>query len=191
MAKATKPIKVKPAKAKPADKTKKKPGAKDKALKKKTALPLPGGMKVKPAKLPKRIRKAEARVLQPLSLSPIGADATILDRLWHTVEQRRLAGDIATSHSARLMARGTAKVVQKFGEEAVECIIEATMGNRDATVLESADVLYHLMVVWVDAGIRPAEVWAELARRQGISGIAEKAARPAGIIRAAGTTKLP
>ncbi|MBM3592597.1 MAG: phosphoribosyl-ATP diphosphatase [Alphaproteobacteria bacterium] len=191
MAKATKPIKVKPAKVKPADKTKKKPGAKDKALKKKTALPLPGGMKVKPAKLPKRIRKAEARVLQPLSLSPIGADATILDRLWHTVEQRRLAGDIATSHSARLMARGTAKVVQKFGEEAVECIIEATMGNRDATVLESADVLYHLMVVWVDAGIRPAEVWAELARRQGISGIAEKAARPAGIIRAAGTTKLP
>lgn len=72
MAKATKPIKVKPAKVKPADKTKKKPGAKDKALKKKTALPLPGGMKVKPAKLPKRIRKAEARVLQPLSLSPSG-----------------------------------------------------------------------------------------------------------------------
>jgi phosphoribosyl-ATP pyrophosphohydrolase len=58
-------------------------------------------------------------------------------------------------------------------------------------VLESADVLYHLIVIWVDAGIRPAEVWAELARRQGISGIAEKAARPQGIIRAAGTTKLP
>jgi len=107
------------------------------------------------------------------------------------VEQRRLAGDIASSHSARLIARGTAKVAQKFGEEAVECGIEATIGNRAATVLESADELYHLMVVWVDAGIRPEEVWAELARRQGISGIAEKAARPAGIIRAAGTTKLP
>jgi len=89
------------------------------------------------------------------------------------------------------MARGTANVAQKFGEEAVECVIEATIGNRAATVLESADVLYHLMVVWVDAGIRPAEVWAELARRQGISGIAEKAARPEGIIRAAGTSKLP
>jgi phosphoribosyl-ATP pyrophosphohydrolase len=191
MAKATKPGKAKPAKAKPAEKAKKKPSVKKKIAKKKAALPLPGGLKLKGAKLPKRIRKVEARVLEPLSVSPNGAEAMILDRLWETVEQRRLAGDIATSHSARLIARGTAKVAQKFGEEAVECVIEATIGNRAATVLESADVLYHLMVIWVDAGIRPAEVWAELARRQGISGIAEKAARPQGIIRAAGTTKLP
>lgn len=182
---------IKPSKARPAEKAKKKPGIKKKVAKKKTILPLPGGLKAKGAKLPKRIRKAEARVLQPLSIAPSGADAMILDRLWTTVEQRRQAGDVTTSHSARLLARGTAKVAQKFGEEAVECLIEATMGNRAATVLESADVLYHLMVVWVDAGIRPEEVWAELARRQGISGIAEKAARPAGIIRAAGTTKLP
>jgi len=194
MAKATKPAKVKAAdKIKPAGKIKKKPGAKlkvAKAAKKKVALPLPGGLKVKVAKLPKRIRKVEARVLRPLIVSPTGANAMVLDQLWQTVEQRRLAGDVASSHSARLLARGTAKVAQKFGEEAVECVIEATIGNRDATVLESADVLYHLMVIWVDAGIRPEEVWAELARRQGISGIAEKAARPAGIIRAAGTTKL-
>ena len=191
MAKAKKPGKVKPAKVKPAEKAKKKPGVKKKIAKKKAALPLPGGLKLKGAKLPKRIRKVEARVLEPLSLSPSGAGAMILDQLWETVEQRRLAVDVTTSHSARLMARGTAKVAQKFGEEAVECVIEATIGNRAATVLESADVLYHLMVIWVDAGIRPAEVWAELARRQGISGIAEKAARPEGIIRAAGTTKLP
>jgi len=195
MAKAIKPAKVKAVgKVKPAGKAKKKPGAKQKVAKgakKKAALPLPGGLKLKGAKLPKRIRKVEARVLEPLSLLPAGADAMILDRLWQTVEQRRLAGDVTSSHSARLMARGTAKVAQKFGEEAVECVIEATIGNRAATVLESADVLYHLMVVWVDAGIRPGEVWAELARRQGISGIAEKAARPAGIIRAAGTSKLP
>jgi|688.fasta_scaffold247788_2 phosphoribosyl-ATP pyrophosphohydrolase len=191
MAKATKPGKAKPAKAKPAEKAKKKPGVKKKIAKKKPALPLPGGIKLKGAKLPKRIGKVEARVLEPLSVSANGAEAMILDRLWETVEQRRLAGDIATSHSARLIARGTAKVAQKFGEEAVECVIEATIGNRAATVLESADVLYHLIVIWVDAGIRPAEVWAELARRQGISGIAEKAARPQGIIRAAGTTKLP
>ena len=194
MAKATKPAKVKAAdKIKPAGKIKKKPGAKlkvAKAAKKKVALPLPGGLKVKVAKLPKRIRKVEARVLRPLIVAPTGANAMVLDQLWQTVEQRRLAGDVASSHSARLLARGTAKVAQKFGEEAVECVIEATIGNRDATVLESADVLYHLMVIWVDAGIRPEEVWAELARRQGISGIAEKAARPAGIIRAAGTTKL-
>lgn len=195
MAKATKPAKVKSAdKIKRVGKAKKKPGAKIKAAKtekKKPALPLPGGLKVKGTKLPKRIRRVEARVLAPLSVSPAGADAMVLDQLWQTVEQRRVAGDIVSSHSARLMARGTAKVAQKFGEEAVECVIEATIGNRAATVLESADVLYHLMVIWVDAGIRPEEVWAELARRQGISGIAEKAARPAGIIRAAGTSKLP
>ena len=195
MAKATKPAKVKAAdRIKPADKANKKPGAKlktAKAAKKKVALPLPGGIKVKAAKPPKRIRKMEARVLRPLIVAPTGANAMVLDQLWQTVEQRRLAGDVASSHSARLMARGTAKVAQKFGEEAVECVIEATIGNRDATVLESADVLYHLMVIWVDAGIRPEEVWAELARRQGISGIAEKAARSAGIIRAAGTSKLP
>jgi phosphoribosyl-ATP pyrophosphohydrolase len=190
MAKATKPGKAKPAKAKPAEKAAKKPGSKKKIAKQK-ALPLPGGLKLKGAKLPKRIRNVEARVLEPLAIPSGGANAMILDRLWQTVEQRRLAGDIATSHSARLMARGTAKVAQKFGEEAVECLIEATIGNRAATMLESADVLYHLIVIWVDAGIRPEEVWAELARRQGISGIAEKAARPRGIIRAAGTTKLP
>ena len=195
MAKATKPAKLKAAnKIKAVSKAKKRPGAKLKVAKagnKKVALPMPGGPKVKTAKPPKRIRKMEARVLRPLIVAPTGANAMVLDQLWQTVEQRRLAGDVASSHSARLLARGTAKVAQKFGEEAVECVIEATLGNRDATVLESADVLYHLMVIWVDAGIRPEEVWAELARRQGISGIAEKASRTRGIIRAAGTTKLP
>ncbi len=195
MAKATKTAKVKATdKIKPAGKSNKTPGAKlkaAKAAKKKVALPMPGGPKVKTARPPKRIRKMEARVLRPLIVAPAGANAMVLDQLWQTVEQRRLAGDVASSHSARLMARGTAKVAQKFGEEAVECIIEATIGNRDATVLESADVLYHLMVIWVDAGIRPEEVWAELARRQGISGIVEKASRTRGIIRAAGTRKLP
>ena len=195
MAKATKTAKVKVAdKIKPAGKANKTPGAKlkaAKAAKKKVALPLPGGINVKAAKPPKRIRKMEARVRRPLIVAPTGANAMVLDQLWQTVEQRRLAGDVASSHSARLMARGTAKVAQKFGEEAVECVIEATIGNRDATVLESADVLYHLMVIWVDAGIRPEEVWAELARRQGISGIVEKASRTRGIIRAAGTRKLP
>lgn len=143
------------------------------------------------AKLPKPVRKAEKRLLTPLSPAIDGAEAAILDRLWQVVETRRKAGNAATSHSARLLARGTAKVAQKLGEEAVECVIEAAIGNRAATVLESADLLYHLVVVWVDAGIRPEEVWTELARRQGISGIAEKAARPAGILRAAGTRKLP
>ncbi len=153
------------------------------------AVPVPAGLPVKPAKPPKAVRKAEARHLAPLS-GPADGDATVLDRLWATVESRRQAGDAATSHSARLLSRGTAKVAQKLGEEAVECVIEATLGHRAETILESADLLYHLMVVWVDGGIRPEEVWAELRRREGISGIAEKAARPKGIVRAARTTKL-
>lgn len=144
-----------------------------------------------PARPPKAVRRVEARVPEPLAPVVPGTDAAILDRLWAVVEDRRSAGDAAVSHSARLLARGTAKVAQKLGEEAVECVIEAVSGNHRATVLESADLLYHLVVVWVDAGIRPQEVWAELARRQGISGIAEKAARPEGVLRAAGTTKLP
>lgn len=103
--------------------------------------------------------------------------AEVLDRLWAVVQARRNA-DPALSHSARLLGRGTAKVAQKFGEEAVECLIEAVAGNRMALVAESADVLYHLLVLWVDAGVRPDEVWGELVRREDVSGIAEKAARP-------------
>lgn len=157
---------------------------------KRAGLPLPAGITAKAKKPPKTVRRAESRHLEPLEIAAAGGDATVLDRLWETVEARRVAGDATVSHSARLMARGTPKVAQKLGEEAVECVIEATLGNRTATILESADLLYHLLVVWVDAGIRPEEVWAELRRREGISGIAEKAARPKGIIRAARTTKL-
>ncbi len=157
----------------------------------------PGKQPKAPARLkrlaapPKALVSAEARVLRPLDVATAGAGPEVLDRLWAVVESRRLSGDVEGSHSARLMGRGTAKVAQKLGEEAVECVIEATLGHHDATVSESADLLYHLVVVWVNAGIRPEEVWAELKRREGISGIVEKAARPKGILRAAQTTKLP
>ncbi|HVB67582.1 MAG TPA: phosphoribosyl-ATP diphosphatase [Acetobacteraceae bacterium] len=100
----------------------------------------------------------------------------VLDRLYAVVQSRRDA-DPAVSHSARLLSRGLPKVAQKFGEEAVECLIEAVAGNRDALVAESADVLYHLMVLWVAGGVTPDDVWTELKRREGISGIAEKASR--------------
>jgi phosphoribosyl-ATP pyrophosphohydrolase len=92
-----------------------------------------------------------------------------------------------------LLARGTAKIAQKFGEEAVECLIEAVAGNADALVAESADVLYHMMVMWVDAGIRPEDVWTELQRREGVSGIAEKASRVRKLSASFGTTttKIP
>ncbi len=113
------------------------------------------------------------RAMPPLA---IGAGSSVLDRLWTVVMSRRDANP-SLSHSARLLSRGTGKIAQKFGEEAVECLIEAVSGNRDALVAESADVLYHLLVVWVDAGIRPDEVWAELQRREGVSGVAEKASR--------------
>jgi phosphoribosyl-ATP pyrophosphohydrolase len=92
-----------------------------------------------------------------------------------------------------LLSRGTAKVAQKFGEEAVECLIEAVRGDHDAVVAESADVLYHLIVVWVSTGVAPEEVWAELMRREGVSGITEKAsrARSSMMARALRTTKIP
>lgn len=120
------------------------------------------------------------------------SDAVVLDRLFAVVESRRSA-DPTTSHSARLLSRGAAKVAQKFGEEAVECLIEAVAGNRDALVAESADVLYHLVVLWVSAGVNPADVWAELIHREGISGIAEKAARtqPAAARLRADSSKIP
>ena len=108
----------------------------------------------------------------------LALDARVLDRLWATVLSRKNASP-EESHSARLLARGTAKVAQKFGEEAVECLIEAVAGRQTALISESADVLYHLMVLWVDAGVRPEQVWNELIRREGTSGIAEKAARTA------------
>lgn len=122
----------------------------------------------------------------------VGASAAVLDRLWAVVNDRRTA-DPEVSHSARLLRRGTAKVAQKFGEEAVECLIEAVSRNRDALVAESADVLYHLIVMWVDAGVRTDEVWAELQRREGVSGVAEKAsrARALPLELGLGTTKIP
>ncbi|MCU0986505.1 MAG: phosphoribosyl-ATP diphosphatase [Acetobacteraceae bacterium] len=140
-----------------------------------------------PKKIVKKPRKPRAKAAKPAAAqaapahAPVpppmpGPDGAILDRLWSTVMSRRGA-DPDVSHSARLLSRGTAKVAQKFGEEAVEAVIEATRANRPALVGESADVLYHLMVLWVDAGIRPEEVWGELERREALSGIAEKAAR--------------
>ena len=165
------------------------PKGKKKALKRAAALPMPPSIPRPEELAPPRPVDAGATALAPFAAA--AADAGVLDALWRTVEGRRAAGDVEHSHSARLLSRGTAKVAQKLGEEAVETVIEAIQGNRAATVLESADLLYHLVVVWVDAGIRPEEVWTELARRQGISGIAEKAARPKGIVRAAGTGKLP
>ncbi len=100
----------------------------------------------------------------------------VLDRLAATIELRRSA-DPHSSHTARLFSRGTKKIAQKIGEEATELVIDAVTDNRARTITESADLLYHLLVLWADRGIAAEEVWQELARREGLSGIAEKAAR--------------
>ncbi|MCH4143391.1 phosphoribosyl-ATP diphosphatase [Acetobacter peroxydans] len=129
------------------------------------------GKATKPTKPAKRKSSAVATDLTR------EADSAVLERLYSVVQSRK-GGDPSLSHSARLLSRGTYKIAQKFGEEAVECLIEAVAGRNDHLVGESADVLYHLIVLWVDAGITPEEVWAELRRREGTSGIAEKASRP-------------
>lgn len=100
-----------------------------------------------------------------------------LDRLAATVAARAAAGDADTSYTARLLARGRLKVAQKFGEEAVETVIAGAAEDAAALVRESADLLYHLAVLWQAAGVDPAAVWAELDRRHGTSGLDEKAAR--------------
>lgn len=134
--------------------------------------------------------KRQAKVKdQPRPNVPAALSGSVLDRLWAVVMDRRSA-DPAHSHSARLLSRGTSKVAQKFGEEAVECLIEAVSGNNPALISESADVLYHLLVMWVAAGIEPADVWSELERREGISGVIEKASRLRSPM-LAGTTKIP
>jgi phosphoribosyl-ATP pyrophosphohydrolase len=100
----------------------------------------------------------------------------ILDRLFGVIESRRGA-DPAISHTARLFNKGTRKIAQKVGEEAVETVIEAVRNKRERLIEESADLMYHLLVLWADARISPREIWAELARREGVSGVEEKAAR--------------
>ena len=99
-----------------------------------------------------------------------------LERLWRVIESRRGA-DPDTSYTARLFGRGNAKIAQKLGEEAIETVIEGVGENPAALVGESADLLYHLLVLWAAVGVSPADVAAELARREGTSGIAEKRAR--------------
>ncbi len=99
-----------------------------------------------------------------------------LDRLWQIIQSRRGA-DPQSSYTARLFARGRAKIAQKLGEEAVEAVIEGVGDNPAALVGESADLLYHLLVLWAAAGISPADIAAELTRREGTSGIVEKRAR--------------
>ncbi|MBT4770506.1 MAG: phosphoribosyl-ATP diphosphatase [Rhodospirillaceae bacterium] len=103
-------------------------------------------------------------------------DANVLDRLFAVIEGRR-GGDPASSYTAKLLDGGLPGICEKVGEETLETIAAAIGESDERLAAESADVLYHLLVLWAHRGIDPADVWAELERREGVSGIAEKEAR--------------
>ena len=102
-----------------------------------------------------------------------------LARLAATIEARR-GSDPSESWTAKLLSQGPEKCAEKFGEEAVEAVIEAVRGDREALTREAADVLYHLLVMCAARGVTLADVEAELERREGTSGVAEKAGRSSG-----------
>lgn len=100
-----------------------------------------------------------------------------LDRLFATITARKAGGDTDQSYTARLLSQGVEKCAKKFGEEAVEAALASVSGNKQHLAAESADVLYHLLVLWAAAGITPDDVYAALKARESQSGLAEKASR--------------
>lgn len=102
--------------------------------------------------------------------------AAILDELFAVIEGRK-GGDPSTSYTAKLFAKGRGHIAKKFGEEAVETVIAATSQQKAELIAESADLLYHLLVLWAERGIKPAEVFAELEKRKGVFGLDEKKRR--------------
>lgn len=99
-----------------------------------------------------------------------------IDTLFAVIESRKGA-DPETSYTAKLFAKGRKKIAQKVGEEAVETALAAVSETPAAVAAESADLLYHLLVLWAEMGVAPDDVWAELNRRAGVSGIDEKNSR--------------
>ena len=106
----------------------------------------------------------------------MATDARQLDRLFEVIAARKGA-DASSSYTAKLLSNGVASCAQKLGEEAVETVIAALSGNGKAMVAESADLLYHWLVLLAALDVDPAEGYAELERREGRSGLDEKAVR--------------
>lgn len=100
----------------------------------------------------------------------------ILDRIYAVIESRKGA-EPDSSYVAKMFGRGKRKIAQKVGEESAELIIAAVSEKKKDVVAESADVLFHMMVLWAKLGIDPERVWKELEKREGVSGIEEKASR--------------
>lgn len=103
-------------------------------------------------------------------------NAEILEKLANVIQSRK-GGDKAASYVAKLFGKGRNKIAQKVGEEAVELCIAAASDDLEEAVTESADLLFHMMILWSDMGIKPEDVYDELARREGLSGIEEKNSR--------------
>jgi phosphoribosyl-ATP pyrophosphohydrolase len=120
-------------------------------------------------------KKAKNRAPKKRKEKPVVVEH-VLDRLYAVIDSRRGA-DPDTSYTARLFSRGRQQIAKKLGEEAVETVIEGIRGDRPKLVGESADMLYHLLTLWAANRVKPQSVWSELARREGLSGLAEKAAR--------------
>lgn len=104
------------------------------------------------------------------------SDAETLMRLYAVVAERQGA-DPASSYTAKLFDAGLPKIAAKVSEEAGETVVAALAEDRDAVISESADLLYHLCVLWAARGVTPDDVFEALAQREGTSGLAEKAAR--------------
>jgi phosphoribosyl-ATP pyrophosphohydrolase len=100
-----------------------------------------------------------------------------LDKLFATIASRKGA-DPSQSYTAKLLAAGVDQCAKKFGEEATEAVIAAIQNDKSELAKESADVLYHLAVLWAASGITPDDVYAVLQAREGQSGLEEKASRP-------------
>src|SRR6201981_2492351 len=104
------------------------------------------------------------------------SDATMSDsitRLFQAVQACR-HDDPSTSRTARLLRSGRSKMAKKLAEEAGEGVLDSMLGDREAVIKESADLIYHLIVLWIATGIRPEDVWKEMDRRERLLGIAEK-----------------
>ena len=103
----------------------------------------------------------------------VGIMSDSLGRLYEHVVAARDA-DPAVSRTAKLLRSGRSKMAKKLAEEAIEVVIDAMNGEREAVIRESADLLYNLVVLWLEAGIEPQDVWDEMARRERLFGLAEK-----------------
>ena len=103
-------------------------------------------------------------------------NSNVLDQLYSVIQNRKVDNP-ETSYTAELISQGMPKIVQKVGEEAVEVITAALVENENKVIKESADLLYHLLVLWAQKGVTPENVWNELRRREGTSGISEKTSR--------------